>query len=242
MSETILGRALGYRRVSTLSQVESGLGLDAQRTEILAYAMNHGLFVAKIYSDEAVSGSAPLSDRKALPQLIQDIKAGDTVIIAKRDRIARDAFLARLIEFTIEKKGGVLVSASGEGNGADPSNRLMKTILDAFSEHERDLIRARTRAALAVKLTRGERRGGNIPYGYHVASDGIHLQLDEIEQETIKAAQALHESGLSLRAVSAELAAQRRFNRQGAPFLAMQVKRVVDIKNTTHHLGEKVTI
>lgn len=45
----------------------------------------------------------------------------------------------------------------------------MRRIVDAFVEYERLVIRARTRAALTVKRSRGERIGG-IPYGHQLAA------------------------------------------------------------------------
>jgi len=53
------------------------------------------------------------------------------------------------------------------------------------------VIRARTRAALAVKKTRGERVGA-VPFGYRLAADGVHVDKDEGEQATIARVRELH--------------------------------------------------
>jgi len=220
-------RLIGYTRCSTQGQVESGLGLDAQKAAILAYAVGAGRFLAQLFEDAAVSGAAGLSERPGLTALLVELRAGDLVVVARRDRIARDALLARLIEAAIEKKGARLVSAAGEGSGDEPTDRLLRTILDGFSEFERDSIRSRTKAALAVKKGRGEKTGGAPPFGYRLGPDGKTLEVNPSEAQTIIEARKLHMGGRSLRQVAAELYATGHRTRKGGPFEASQVKRML---------------
>lgn len=213
--------------MSTQGQAESGLGLDAQRAAILGYASSSGRFLAQLFEDAAVSGAAGLSDRPGLTALLVELRRGDVVVVAKRDRIARDVLLARLIEAAIEKKGARLVSAAGEGSGDEPGDRLLRTILDAFAEFERDQIKARTKAALNVKRGRGQRISGNVPYGYYLGEDGVHLQEHPHEQAMLKLAHELRQGGRSLREIARELFAQGFLSRKGGPFEASQIKRML---------------
>lgn len=71
------------------------------------------------------------------------------LLVAKRDRLARDAFMIARLEREIAKKGARLVSAAGEGTDSDdPTEIFTRRILDAVAELERSLTAVRTRAAL----------------------------------------------------------------------------------------------
>jgi DNA invertase Pin-like site-specific DNA recombinase len=76
--------------------------------------------------------------------------------------------------------------------------------VDAFAQYERAMIRARIRAALAVKRGRGERIGSE-PLGFTVAPDGIRLVASAEEQAAIDRVRALRREGLSLRRIAATL-------------------------------------
>ena len=72
MSET---RVVGYVRVSTSDQAQSGLGVDAQRRAIVAYCEMRGLELVDIYEDNGVSASKPLGDREAGEALLTALRA-----------------------------------------------------------------------------------------------------------------------------------------------------------------------
>jgi DNA invertase Pin-like site-specific DNA recombinase len=96
-------------------------------------------------------------------------------------------------------------SAAGEGTaGNAPGDVLMRRMVDAFAEYERLLIGARTKAALQAKIRRGE-RVGSLPYGFDLVGDGVQLVRNRREQRAIRLIGDLHESGLSLRKIAAEL-------------------------------------
>ncbi len=80
----------------------------------------------------------------------------------------------------------------------------MRRIVDAFAEYERLLIKARTKAALAVKRSRGERTG-DIPYGWQLAADGIHLEPLPTEQRMGSSVREARAAGMSLRAIRDQL-------------------------------------
>jgi len=90
-------------------------------------------------------------------------------------------------------------------------------MLDVFSEFERGVIRARTRAALAMKKARGERVGG-VPFGKRLADDGRSLVSCPSEAETVALALELSREGLPLRGIAARLASAGHVARSGRPF------------------------
>lgn len=202
-------RAVGYLRVSTTEQAGSGLGLEAQDAAIRATAARLGLALGDVFTDAGVSGALTLEQRPALLAALDAIRKGDVLLIAKRDRLGRDVLNVAMIERLAERKGARIVSAAGEGTDDEsPTSVLMRQIIDCFSQYERALIRARTKAALAAKRARGE-RVGNTPFGFRVAADGRLLEPDPAEQRILEIIRGLRDTGFTLRAVSAEL------NRQG---------------------------
>jgi DNA invertase Pin-like site-specific DNA recombinase len=84
----------------------------------------------------------------------------------------------------------------------------MKGMQDLYGAYEREVIRERTTAALAVKKARGERTGG-IPYGSQVAADGRTLEPNPAEQSTLALIRGLRAAGTSLRGVVIQLNAAR---------------------------------
>lgn len=146
----------GYIRVSSAEQGESGLGLDAQTAAIERFCGDQPVI---IHSDTCKSQVA-LEDRPGFVALMGVLVAGDTVVVAKLDRIARDMHHHLFAETMFERMGVTLVSVAGEGVGDDsPMGVLMRRMLQAFSEFERALIRVRTKAALGVLRAEGRHVG-----------------------------------------------------------------------------------
>lgn len=190
-----------YLRVSTAGQALSGVGLDAQEDACRkAVGTLEG-----IYRDEGVSGKTGLDKRPALLDAIAALAKGDTLIVAKRDRLGRDPLVVAMIESAVKRKGARIVSAAGEGTEGDsPTDILMRRMVDAFAEYERLVIGARTKAALQSKISRNE-RAGYIPFGSRLSVDGVHLEQDEAEQATIAKIETLRKGGMSLRAIADHL-------------------------------------
>jgi DNA invertase Pin-like site-specific DNA recombinase len=152
---------------------------------------------------------------------LREHEAG-VLVVARRDRIARDVVLAAGVERAVTIAGARVVSASGEGNGDTPADAFIRTVIDGAAQYEHGLIRARTCAALAAKRAHGE-RVGSVPFGFAVNADGVRLVVNEQEQATIARARELRFSGLSLRTAGARLAAEGHVSRAGRQFLAEQL-------------------
>jgi DNA invertase Pin-like site-specific DNA recombinase len=200
-------RVVGYIRVST---DEQGLGPDAQRKAIEAWCEGHQAALVGLLEDIGVSGASPLEKRPGLNHALvtlADEEAG-VLLVAKRDRLARDVVIGAVIERLVERQGARVLAADGTGNGDGPEHQLMRHLVNAFAEYERAIIGARTRAALSVKKARGERVGA-VPYGYRVSKrEPGKLVADGDEREAMSLARQLRERGLSLRAIDRELRAR----------------------------------
>jgi DNA invertase Pin-like site-specific DNA recombinase len=221
-------KALGYLRVSTDKQADSGLGLDAQRASIVACAGRLKLPLHDVFVDAGTSGSLAIEDRPVLLEAVAALKRGDVLLVAKRDRLGRDLIAVAMIERLVAKRGARIVSAAGEGTeNDDPTGTLMRRLIDSFAEYERALIAARTRAALQAKRRKGERISGIIPFGFRLASNGKTLQADDHEQATMAAIRALRAAGTSMRGVADELNRRAIRTRSGTPWRFEYVRNVL---------------
>jgi DNA invertase Pin-like site-specific DNA recombinase len=196
-----------------------------QRASIEAWAAREGVTIAAWHEDLGVSGGVPLEDRPGLMAAVEAVRThgAGLLVVAKRDRLARDVLTAALVERLCERVGARVQSADGTGNGDTPEAGLLRTLLDAFAAYERALIRGRTKAALAVKKARGERTGG-VPYGWR-AVEG-RLVADAEEQATLTRARVLRAQGKSLRGVAAGLAAEGRLPRNGKAWAIQTIRRI----------------
>lgn len=216
-------QAVGYLRVSTGEQVESGLGLEAQRAAVLAAANRLGLSFAAAFEDAGVSGSTSAEERLGLMAAVGALRRGDVLIVAKRDRLGRDVVNVALVERIVERKGARIVSAAGEGtDAADPTSLLMRRIVDAFAEYERLLIGARTKAALRAKRARGM-RAGTVPFGFVADSTG-RLTEEPREQAALALMRERRSAGASLRSVASALASAGFRPRGGGNWYAETVR------------------
>jgi len=143
-------RFVAYYRVSTAQQGRSGLGLDAQREAVRVFLAGRADELAEEFT-EVESGKK--ADR---PQLARALDAcrltGDVLVIAKLDRLSRDAHFLLGLE-----KAGVEFVAADMPN----ANRLTIRLMAVIAQEEREMISARTKAALAAAKARGTKLGGN---------------------------------------------------------------------------------
>lgn len=208
-------RAIIYTRVSTDEQTRSGLGLEAQLRECRAYVERQGGEVVEVLSDEGVSGGVHWAEREGLSRAFSMLGgAADTLVVWKRDRLARDELAAGMFDIDVHRKGGRILSATEGGNGKTDEDWFMRRILDLAAEYEKRKIRARTKAALAAKRARGE-RVGHIPYGFAVVDGGQALVENQDEQRVIAIVDALRAEGASWRTIADELNDSGLTNRPG---------------------------
>lgn len=211
-----------------MSTEDQNLGPDAQQATLRAWAARGGVELVAIHEDLGVSGAAALERRPGLLAAIgqlTELGAG-VLVAAKRDRFARDVVIAAGIERAAARAGAMLRTADGSSDASGPEGGMMRGIVDVFAQYEREVIRARTRAALAVKKARGERVGG-VPFGARLAADGVHLEEDESEREVAAAILELVDRGASQRAICAELERRGVRGRTGRPLTKTQVARVI---------------
>lgn len=145
-----------YFRVSTDKQGRSGLGLDAQKARVGQYVTSAG---GRMVADFEEVESGKRRDRPQLALALGACRARRaTLIIAKLDRLARDAAFLLSIVRGAGEAGVVFCDLPQLPPG--PAGTFILTMFAAVAELERGLISERTKAALAIVKARGVKLGG----------------------------------------------------------------------------------
>lgn len=132
---------MAYYRVSTKAQGESGLGLEAQRAAVAGHVK--GIIVAEYTEIESGKNNQRIQLNLAIDRAK---KENAILIIAKLDRLSRNASFI----FTLRDSG-----VNFQCVDMPDANTLTIGIFATLAQHERELISARTRAALQAKLAQG---------------------------------------------------------------------------------------
>ncbi len=153
-------RVVGYLRVSTAEQVDSGAGLAAQRSAIESAAASKGWELVTVLEDRGVSAKST-KGRESLAAAVAMIEAGgaEALVVSKLDRLSRSLVdFANLMQ-QAQKNGWAIVVLDSDFDMTTPSGRLMAQMLASFAEFERELISQRTKDGLAAKRAAGVRLG-----------------------------------------------------------------------------------
>ena len=144
------GKFVSYLRVSTAKQGASGLGMEAQRGAVTDY-LNGGHWTVLEEFVEVESGKVDTRPKLAEAMALCRLH-GATLVIAKLDRLSRDAhFLLGL------QKAGVRFVAAD----MPEANEMVVGIMAVVAQAERKMISTRTKAALAAAKVRGTKLGGD---------------------------------------------------------------------------------
>ena len=139
---------IGYARCSTDAQ-----DLTAQRQTLHAL----GVPDERIYLDHGMTGRDRA--RPGLDQALAAVRAGDTLVVPKLDRLARSVPDARDIGDCLAACGVKLSLGGAVYDPADPMGKLFFNILATFAEFEVDLLRMRTREGMAIARAKGRLKG-----------------------------------------------------------------------------------
>ncbi|KZB71042.1 MULTISPECIES: recombinase family protein [Thalassospira] len=137
--------AIGYARVSTTEQ-----NLDLQVNALKKFGVEERF----LFTDHA-SGAGIAFKRKGLLRAVKALRAGDTFVVWKLDRLGRS--LAELIKTVevIEKKGAQLVVLQDHIDTTTAVGKMFFHLIGMFAEFERNLISERTKAGLEAARQRG---------------------------------------------------------------------------------------
>ncbi len=180
--------------------------------------------IDKTYFDQGISGAAPIEKREALLSMLEEIKKGDEVFIYSLSRIARDTMTCLYLEKEIVKAGATIHSVK-EDFADTPEATLLRQIVMCFSQYEREMIKARTKAAKKTMRDKGLYIGGKREYGYTV-SDGRLIE-DEEEQSVIDLIKGWKRSGDKIATIHRKLNDAGIESATGGVWHYTQVSRLV---------------
>jgi DNA invertase Pin-like site-specific DNA recombinase len=211
-------RAFAYLRVSGKGQIE-GDGFPRQLEAIRKYAKSNDVRLAKVFRDEGVSGTKDLINRPSLAALIQALH-GDGVkliLVEKLDRLARDLMIQESILHDLTRSGFQLVSVTEPDLCSnEPSRKLMRQMMGAFSEYEKQMIVLKLSGARARMRAKEGRCEGRKPYGHR---DGEGAVLERMKH--------LRKAGVPYEKIAATLNLEGLKPRSGQSWYPGVVRRVL---------------
>ena len=173
---------IGYARTSTIEQTA---GLDAQIRDLKAA----GCCERDIYKEQVSS----VGERAELELVLSRIlRAGDTLIVHRLDRLARSTFDLLDIVKRLKAAGAALRVLDSPIDTASPYGELILTIIGAIAQFERQIMLARQREGIEAAKRKGKYRG---------RKPTVRVQAAEITR--------LHEQGMSNAEIARELGVHR---------------------------------
>ncbi|MEL6061243.1 MULTISPECIES: recombinase family protein [unclassified Methylobacterium] len=137
---------IGYARTSTLEQEA---GLDAQVRDLKA------LGCERIHSERVSS----VGQRKELEAALDFVRAGDTLVVTKLDRLARSVTHMGDIIAKLEAKGAALRIVNLGVDTSTPTGKLMLNVLGGVAQFEREMMLERQREGIAKAKAEGAYKG-----------------------------------------------------------------------------------
>lgn len=211
---------VAYYRVSTKQQGASGLGLEAQRETVERFAGADA-----VIGDYTEIESGKNNARPILAQAIEQAQRENaTLLIAKLDRLSRDAAFVLMLKNT-----GVRFVCCD----MPEANTLTIGIMAVMAQHEREMIAKRTREGLQVAKARGVVLGNPSHMTDKARAKSIETRKQAAaENESWQRARAFakvgRKQGMTFRQIAGELNTNGYTTRYGKPFAATTVKRLVD--------------
>lgn len=216
--------AVGYTRVSTEEQSRKGVSLATQRARIEAWAVAKGLELAKVCTDEGISGKRA-DNRPGLQEaMVLACEHGAPLVVVDFDRLSRSTVDALLIADDLRKCGAGLVSLSQDFDTTSPVGEVMFTVISAFAQFERRMIAQRTTAAMSHKKRQGKVYA-RVPLGY--VRRGRDLVPDADELRTVQRIQTWSKKGWSMNRIARHLNTKKVPTKRGGKWYASTVRYVL---------------
>lgn len=203
-------RAIGYCRVSTDEQGDSGAGLEAQEAAIRAEAAHRGWDLVDMRHD--VASGKSLRRRDALGETLRDLAAGhaDALVVAKLDRLSRSVMdFAGIMETAKAERWSVVVLDLAVDT-TTTNGELIANIMISLAQWERRLIGDRTRAALDAVKARGTKLG----------------RRPNVDEDTVRLIRILRSEGKSWQGIADALAREGIDTAQGGRWHGATVRKI----------------
>lgn len=209
-----------YYRVSTKEQGKSGLGLDAQETDLQVFLDQFAETPFEVIATFTDIQSGADNER---PELVKALdlcrKTGATLLVSKLDRLSRRlSFIATLME---DPKVSFRVASIPR------ASKMELHLYAMLAEQERDFISARTKAALAALKAKGKKLGGIRPKT-EARNVAVKEKADGYAQKVAGMVQPMRQAGKTLREIADCLNASGVQTSRGGKWSAAQVMRTLE--------------
>ena len=211
-------KAFAYLRVSGMGQVK-GDGFPRQLQAIKKYSGEHDIKIVQIFREMGVSGTKESMDRPAWAEMMATLHSNGvkTVVIEKLDRLARDLMVQEATIADLAKSGFTLVSvAEPDLMANDPTRKLMRQMLGAVAEYDKDQIVLKLRGARMRMRAAEGRCEGRKPFG-----------RDQAERTAIERMKALRAEGLAFDKIAERLNSEGLPTRTGKRWHGVVVSRIL---------------
>jgi site-specific DNA recombinase len=232
-----IGRAGIYTRVSTDEQTREGYSLDEQERRCKERIEREGWEHVGTFTEAGVSGK--LAHRPALDKLLGRTGEIDIVVIHSLDRLGRSTKNLLELYDRFERDGVALVFLREQLDTSTPVGRLLRTLLSAVAEFERDLIVERTSTGIGARARTGK-PWGEPSYGYARGLDGHWIQHSGEVPVVRRIFVERVERGLSYNALAALLTREGILTRRGSKWTATVIRRILTepaVIGQYHHKG-----
>jgi DNA invertase Pin-like site-specific DNA recombinase len=224
-------KLVAYVRVSSAHQQEA-FGPTIQRAAITKWAKSAGHKIVA-WQEDTVSGASELRNRVGWCEAAALVKAGKAagIVVARLDRLARDVMVQELLLRKLSDLGGIVLSTRENenemlnGESKDPSRKLVRVIMGAISEYDREMTVDRLAAGRAAKAARGGYAHGALPFGYR----SVKGQLVPVvaEQHALAKMRALSAQGVPVNEIARVLAAEGHPTKRGGRWCGATVARIL---------------
>lgn len=228
-------RAIGYTRVSTSEQADSGLSLEGQATRIAAFCTARGWELVDTVTDAGLSGGT--MDRPGLQKILSLVRRRevDAVVVLKLDRLTRSVKDLCIMLEAFDRRDAVFSSVCDSFDTSTANGRLVLNVLASVAQWERETVAERTSDALQVKKAQG-RRVGAVPFGFSLGDDGDELVPNPTQLETVAQIAEWRREGQGLNAIARRLNALGVATAKARTWAAQTVKLVVRNSIYTGHV------
>jgi len=218
-------KAVSYIRVSGQGQI-AGAGPERQRRAINKYARAKGLVIDESFADLGVSGATELADRPGLATLLDRVESNGVkvVLIERADRLARDLMVQEVTLDAFSRAGVTVITSEGvdlTSDDDDPTRKLIRQVLGAVSEFDKNIVVKKLRAARERKRRQTGRCEGRKPYGHHPAEQAVIAKMKALRRKPRGGRR------LSFAKIADALNTDGQVNRAGRPWTSQRVFQVL---------------
>jgi DNA invertase Pin-like site-specific DNA recombinase len=217
--------AVAYLRTSSAANVGSDKDSEKrQRDAIATFATRAGYMLVDVFYDPAVSGADPVDARPGFAAMLKRIEGNGVrvIIVETASRFARDLMVQEVGHAMLRQRDIDLIAADNPGSFLDdtPTAKLVRQVLGAISEFDKAMTVAKLRGARErIRRERGKCEGRK---SHAERKPELVALVKRLRRRKPKGGQ------MSLREISAELAAQGHLNAHGQPYAAASIKSMLE--------------